>query len=370
MKFGDDGRLYAINPEAGFFGVAPGTGEDTNPNAVRTLDANSHLHQRRQDRRRRRVVGGPDRRAAGPPHRLEGQRLDARRPTRPAAHPNARFTAPAVAVPVDRPRVGGPEGRADLGDPLRRPPRHQRPARHRGLRLGARRVPRLDHELGDDRRRGRRRRRAPLRPLRHAAVLWLQHGRLLRSTGSRSARPTDADKLPEAVLGQLVPQGRRRQVPVARASARTAGCSSGSSSGSTATGDAVDTPIGRVPAAGRHRHRPASTSTTPRMAELRHGRRRGRGAPSSRRSRSTTPSSASALPDELRDELARAREAPRRRLSHRGPRLSGAALRGGTGRRAALSGWRRRTRPSASGPRRHRQAPAGPGPGRPPGRWP
>ena len=186
MKFGDDGRLHAINPEFGFFGVAPGTNVETNPNAMHTLDAQHGVHQHRAHRRRRRLVGGHGRRAARARSPTGSARTGRPRPTTPAAHPNSRFCAPASQCPVDRAdEWEDPKGVPISAVPLRRTPRHDRPARVRVARLAPRRVRRRHDGLGEDRGRVRRHRRAAPRPVRDAAVLRLPHGRLLRRTGCR-----------------------------------------------------------------------------------------------------------------------------------------------------------------------------------------
>ena len=106
MRPGADGRLYAINPEAGFFGVAPGTSDSSNPNALATISHHTIFTNVAVTDEQEPWWEGLDGRT--PALDWQGRPYDSA--NGPAAHPNSRFTVSARQCPSYSPRAEDPQG--------------------------------------------------------------------------------------------------------------------------------------------------------------------------------------------------------------------------------------------------------------------
>jgi len=178
MRIGPDGRLWAVNPEAGFFGVAPGTNTATNPNAMAALSHDSLFTN---------VALTPDglpwwegidpENDTPPSGTLDWQghpwaRGDGPNP-KPAAHPQLALHCAHAAVSIHLAQVGRSPGRADLSFHLWRAARAAGAAGLSVVQLAAWRLRRREHGVGANGGGGRRGRRGAPRPNGDAAVLWL-----------------------------------------------------------------------------------------------------------------------------------------------------------------------------------------------------
>ena len=208
----EDGRVYAINPEAGYFGVVPGTNARTNPNAMAIMSRDTIYTN---------VALLPDGDVwwEGKTKEPPAECLDwTGKPWtpgcgRPAAHPNSRFTSPLTNTPVLDPHVNDPGGGSRSRHRIRRQTQQGHTADLPGFQLDSRRLLGGDARFGDDRGGDGAGRRGPQRSDGDAALLRLQHQQLLHPLDPHAQ---EDEGLPAHLPRQLVPQGRPGPLPLAR----------------------------------------------------------------------------------------------------------------------------------------------------------